>query len=141
MKRYCTEHEIISMLVFFIGNMFVEFEEQSSAYPLQQTVPLLWPVFLLTLRRQCLYNDDVSSTNNPHLLTGFHWYIPHRTWDNRNSFLMLGCFLQILTSICCYDVMCFLSRTTHYLENTMNNLENNLNIWVIEDIIYWMTVH
>jgi hypothetical protein len=45
---------------------------------------------------------------------------------------MLGCFLQILTSICCYDVMCFLSRTTHYLENTMNNLENNLNIWVIE---------
>jgi hypothetical protein len=41
---------------------------------------------------------------------------------------MLSCFLQILTSIYCYDVMCFLSRATYYLENAMNDLENNLNI-------------
>jgi len=41
---------------------------------------------------------------------------------------MLSFFLQNLTSICCYDVMCFLNRTTYYLENTMNDLEKNLYI-------------
>ena len=55
-KRCCTEHEVISMLEFVIGNMFVEFEGHiiltSLRHPYGNKLTILLLIFPLTLMKQ-----------------------------------------------------------------------------------------